>query len=650
MCKKKISRPRKYPPWFSKSIIYDIKNKSKLLKQYNRTKDNNTYNEFKSLRSKIKKDVKIAYRNFLNNIQNNIHEDPQKFWSYVKGKRNIISSPDSVTFENTDFNQPADIANAFAMFFESNFSTSSTITPDVNDCAVNNTFALDFISENDVYEVLRRIKPKLTSGPDGIPAFFLRDCALVLACPLMKIFNLCLKSKKFPDMWKLSRVCPVFKKGDKNLVINYRPITIICNFSKAFEMILHKIIYANTSSLISIHQHGFMQGRSTTTNLFCITQYISEYVDAGRQVDVIYTDFSKAFDRLDHGILLCKLRRFGFSDKLLDLFASYLQDRRQYVEYRGFKSDQFLATSGVPQGSILGPLLFVIFINDLVDRIDVNCLLYADDLKIYCVINSIDDSHNLQHNLNEIDYWCMNNNLPLNVQKCNVVSYTKKNNPFVFNYKLDDTSLNRVNEFKDLGVIFDSKVSFNQHINATVLSCYKSLGFVIRNSRGFNDVSVLFLLFNTFVLSKLEYASIIWNPGYQTYSCSLEGIQRKFLKFVSFTLDGSYPTVGTPHQELLSRHNVLSLDSRRKMHSLIFLYKIIYSKLDCPTILGQLNFNIPAIATRHTDTFYLSTTRTNLLKFSPLYSMCNTYHCVQDNLDIFNSSISLIKKLFFCIQ
>lgn len=643
---KKISRPCKYPPWFSRSIIHDIKSKDKLLREYNRTKDNNTHNNFKTLRAKIKRDISIAYKIFLNDVQINIHSDPKKFWSYVNGKKCVNTLPDTMIFEGNDFNKPADIANAFAVFFKSSFSTSNMTIPDVN-VNINNTFSLEHVSESDVMGVLKQIKPKFTAGPDGIPAFILRDCAVVLAYPLMKIFNLCLNSRIFPDRWKLSRICPVFKKGDKNLVINHRPITIICNFSKVFEMLLHRNIYENTRGLISNYQHGFMQGRSTTTNLFCITQYISESVDSGGQVDVIYTDFSKAFDRLDHSILLFKLKQYGFSDKLADLFTSYLHCRRQYVEYRGFRSDEFIATSGVPQGSILGPLLFVIFINDIVDVIDVNCLLYADDLKLYCDIESVGDSVKLQDNVNKIDNWCTQNNLPLNVQKCNVMSYTKKNDPFLFNYKLNYTSLNRVTEFKDLGVIFDSRLSFNQHINAIVLASNRSLGFVMRHSRGFNDISILLLLFNTFVLSKLEYASIIWNPGYQTFSNSLEGIQRKFLKFASFRLDGVYPPVGVPHHDLLSRHNVLSLSRRREMHSLIFLLKIIHSKLDCPLILCQLNFNIPTIVTRRTNTFYLPTPRTNLLKFSPLFCLCTIYHSVQDNLDIFHCNIHSIKKFFF---
>lgn len=451
-------------------------------------------------------------------------------------------------------------------------------------------------------------------------------------------------------MWKISRICPVFKKGDKNYVINHRPITIICNFSKAFEVVLHKIIYANTRRLISDSQHGFMQGRSTTTNLFCITQYISESLDSGGQVDVIYTDFSKAFDRLDHGILLCKLRQFGFSDKLSDLLASYLHCRRQYVEYRGFRSDEFIASSGVPQGSILGPLLFVIFINDIVSMLDVDCLLYADDLKLYSDINSFEDCLKLQMNLDRINNWCITNNLPLNVQKCHVLSFTRRNEQLHYDYTLNNTSLNRVIEFKDLGVIFDSKLSFNQHILSVVLASYKSLGFVIRNSQGFNDISVLFLLFNTFVLSKLEYASIIWNPGYQTYRHSLENIQRKFLKYVSFRADGVYPAVGADQDQLLARYDVLSLSNRRDMHSLIFLFKIIHNKLNCPSILSQLNFNVPLVTTRHTNTFYLLTPRTNLLKFSPLFCLCSIYHRVQHNLDIFYCTINCIKKLFLNAQ
>lgn len=643
---KSVSRPRKYPPWYTNNIILDIKKKAILWRDYKKHNNLNTYNDFKLIRAKIKNDVNTSYKNYLNRLQNNIKSNAKQFWTYVNSKRNNSSIPDYVKYNDLECRNPLDIVNAFASFFKTAFtSNDSNVNTDGVEYSTN-FLHINVFNEDNVLKALLKLKPKFTKGPDDIPAFIIRDCAYAFVYPLTIIFNLCLKTGVFPDRWKLSRVCPIFKKGDKLNVENYRPITIICNFAKVFEISLYDGIYNNIRGQISSYQHGFVKSRSTVTNLFSVTQFISEAIDAGKQVDVIYTDFSKAFDRLDHGILLHKLKLFGFSDLLISLLSSFLSGRNQFVEYRGFKSDQYLVTSGVPQGSILGPLLFILFINDIVSCIDVNCLLYADDMKLFCSIETDDDCALLQNNLNSVNDWCLLNNLPLNISKCNVVSFSRKNQPLKFNYRLNNTFLNRLDECTDLGVLFDSKLNFNKHIENIVLSSYKNLGFVIRNSNGFDDIQLLNSLYNAFVKSKLEYASLIWNPGYIKYCNSIENVQRRYLKFVSYKIDNVYPVIGVQHEQLLNRFHFLSLHDRRKLCSLLFLHKLIHNLIDCPNILSMLNFHAPTFETRNHKTFYLCTPRTNALKFSPLYFMCETYMSIQDQLDIFHSNITYIKSIF----
>ena len=199
----------------------------------------------------------------------------------------------------------------------------------------------------------------------------------------------------------------------------------------------------------------------------------------------------------------------------------------------------------------------------------------------------------------------------------------------------------------DLGVLFDSKLSFNFHVNEIIKTSYKNLGFITRNSREFTDIGGLMLLFNALVKSKLEYASIVWQPGYNIYTDSLENIQRRFLKFLSYKLDGVYPPIGIPHRQLLDRFSVPSLCERRTVHSLIFLSKLIMNKVDCPQIIEQLAFNIPRIEGRFSKTFYLAVPRTNTLKFSPLYTMCENCNNLQDSIDIFNCSYNSLKNKLY---
>ncbi|RYA69761.1 reverse transcriptase family protein, partial [Enterobacter cloacae complex sp. 2DZ2F20B] len=222
------------------------------------------------------------------------------------------------------------------------------------------------------------------------------------------------------------------------MIENYRPISLICNFAKIFETILHKFISFNIRSLITVSQHGFVNGRSTTSNLCEFTQFVADNLDAKRQVDVAYTDFSKAFDKLDHGLLHVKLRNFGFSSALFDLISSYLSNRVQVVNYNGYESSKTVVSSGVPQGSILGPLFFVIYINDVVRDIKSNVLMYADDLKIFREVNSFEDCLSLQNDLHTFHNWSNSNLLPVNYAKCYIMSFTNKTSLISYGYTLNN--------------------------------------------------------------------------------------------------------------------------------------------------------------------------------------------------------------------
>ena len=383
------------------------------------------------------------------------------------------------------------------------------------------------------------------------------------------------------------------------------------------------------------------------TNLFIVTQFISDHLDRASQVDVIYTDWSKAFDRLNHQILLGKLIRFGFSRSLVSLFGSLLSGRQQFVENRGVRSPCSPVCSGVPQGSIFGPLLFNIFINDLTDKLSVRHLLYADDLKLFCSVTSPADCMLLQRNLDNILYdWTNENDLPLNVSKCNILSFYRIKQPILHSYTVDGTALSRVDRFSDLGVIFDTQLSFVPHIETLVSGCCKSMGFIIRNG-GYFSPKVLLKLFNTFVRSRMEYASVIWSPCYEVHVGQLETVLRKFLKYLSFRCDGIYPEIGYPQEALLERFETSSLRQRRMYHSVVFLYKVVNYLIHCLSISQQLVFNTPRSGARNQTVFYLPLAHTRAQQWSPLYTMCRNYACVQHKVDLFSDQLSRIKSVFF---
>jgi hypothetical protein len=243
-----------YPPWFNSSIIKNIKRKWQIWRQYKINNNPVTCQIFKTIRSQIKHDINQAYKVYIDSIEGSIRTDPKKIWSHVNSIKNSKGVPGRMSYLNNQFQDPNDIVNAFADFFQQCYTASGVFTGrDVIHSDTNNVNT-PFISESDVTSALKKLKPKLTAGPDNIPAFLLKDCASVLAYPLQLVFNLALKTCKFPEIWKLSSISPIFKKGNRTQVENYRPISLICNFSKVFESILYDTPNFNTASLVVVLQ------------------------------------------------------------------------------------------------------------------------------------------------------------------------------------------------------------------------------------------------------------------------------------------------------------------------------------------------------------------------------------------------------------
>jgi hypothetical protein len=286
----------------------------------------------------------------------------------------------------------------------------------------------------------------------------------------------------------------------------------------------------------------------------------------------------------------------------------------------------------------LGPLFFNIFINDLVDDLDVPHLLFADDMKIYLTIDSIDEVLRLQGCIEEISRRCKLNKLVLNHLKCSIVSFTRKTKPLLFDYKINGSILTRRESIRDLGVIFDSKLSFGEHIAGTA---FRALGFVLRAGREFSDVATLKLLYITYVRSRLEYASLVWSPIYDVHSSLLERVQSRFLKNVVFMLNGAYPPRGCPQGLLLGEVGLQSLLDRRMEHSVIFLFKLFRGLQECPHVLERISLRVSRLGSRVRSVLYIGQRHTDIGLKSPVTRMLRNYH-----IDIFCYSISQIKKFF----
>lgn len=638
---KKIKRNRRYPTYYTKEIIDNIRIKENARKKYLRFRGQNYYEKFNSLRRLVKNQINNAYSQYIERIESSIKSDPKTFWSFINTKKNLTRIPGSVYNNGTHYSNAQEIVDGFGSFFHDVYVDS---TPNINNefASCSDSIDFSFVDATDIVDAGRKLNSKLTSGADGIPSFIVRDCIGALADPLQHVYNLILKTSYFPAVWKVAKVIPIHKKGDTSQVSNYRPISLLCNFSKIFEIILYSKLFPYVRNQIACEQHGFVNGRSCVTNLAVLSNNICTGLDGLGQVDVVYTDFQKAFDRINHFILLSKLEALGLSDGLVSLFRSYLFDRSFFVQYEGFGSSVFNVTSGVPQGSNLGPFLFNIFINDLITTLPCSKLAYADDLKLFASVDGEEDCVNLQVCLNTLHSWCNKNMLYLNIEKCNVVSFYRIKQPILYEYVVDGKTLNRVNEIKDLGMVFDSRFTFVPHIEHVSSAAVKTLGFIIRNSKYFLNEFTFKLLYFTFVRSKLEYGAMIWNPIYECHVSTIESVQRKFLKYVTFRLDGSYPPRGIEHCQYLQRFHIESLSVRRKMLGVKFLYSLLHNVIDCPSLLARIQFRVPRLAGRCDSTFHLGRARSNILMQCPLYFMCSVFNNISSTCDINGDRLSRI--------
>ena len=281
-----------------------------------------------------------------------------------------------------------------------------------------------------VLTFLKQLDMNKATGSDGIPVRLLKETADQIAPSLTMLFKKSLRLGIFPGDWKLANIVPIFKRGKRDSVENYRPISLLSAISKVLERFVLASLRDYISHLISRNQHGFLAGRSCVTQLISVLHYIGGQLDAGKQINIIYLDTSKAFDKVGHTNLLGRLQQYGISGKRHDWFRSYLQGRKQQITVVGATSQELPVTSGVPQGSLPGPILFLLFVDDLPNTVKISRVAcYADDTKIFKSIDSITDCNALQSDLNDLVSWSESSGLIFNQSKCKFLCITRKKSP-----------------------------------------------------------------------------------------------------------------------------------------------------------------------------------------------------------------------------
>lgn len=520
-------RKHKISPWMTDGLLKSINTKNKLYKILIQTDleaellINRLKEEYKVYRAKLRKSIREAKKRYFVRIFNIYRSDLKKTWSIIN--KNLKSSNCRPTHEfeidGITVTDPDSIANKFNEYFV-NIGTSLAEQIHSTNCftdylpiPTNSRFEFKRVKEDDILNIINKLKNKSSYGHDCISNKLLKLAKDHIIKPLTLIINQSLRTGIFPGDLKISKVKPLFKNGNSHMLSNYRPISLLPSISKIFEYVLfHQLSdYMSNNNLLCQEQFGFRSGFSTELAALRLTDHIIKEMDSNNVPISIYIDLSKAFDTLDHDILISKLRHNGVLGIEQTLFQNYLSDRYQYVEFNNAISSKRLITTGVPQGSILGPLLFLIYINDLPLVSDLfNMLMYADDTTLYCNINQETSDVVINSELEKVTTWLSSNKLSLNIKKSKfMVFHTAQrhvNYPLI---QINNCNIERVTNFNFLGLILSADLKWNLHVDHICRKICKVIGITYR-LRDIYPPDVLLLLYNTLILPHLNYCLIIW--------------------------------------------------------------------------------------------------------------------------------------------
>uniref|UniRef100_A0A8C5LT35 Reverse transcriptase domain-containing protein n=1 Tax=Leptobrachium leishanense TaxID=445787 RepID=A0A8C5LT35_9ANUR len=421
----------------------------------------------------------------------------------------------------------------------------------------------DWLTQDKVLHKLNNVNVNKAPGPDGIHPRVLRELCVEICKPLFLIFQDSFLSGIVPEDWRKADVVPIFKKGLKFVPGNYRPVSLTSVAGKVFEGLLQEFI--GRYNVIGKNQHGFMKHRSCQTNLITFYEEVSRSIDQGVAVDVIYLNFAKAFDTVPHKRLLFKLRKNGLDENTCSWIENWLKDRVQRVVINGTFSRWTPVVSGVPQGSVIGPILFNLFINDLEIGIESHVSVFSDDTKLGKVIQCEQDVTSLQRDLDRLGDWALKWQMKFNLDKCKVMHFGVKNTQAI--YTLNGTELGKSKQEKDLGIIIDFKLSNNVQCQTAAAKASKVLACIKRGVHS-RDENIILPLYKSMVRPHLEYAVQFWAPVLKKDIISLEKVQRRATKLIR-------GMEGLSYEERLTSLNLFSLEKRHLRGDLITLYKYI---------------------------------------------------------------------------
>ena len=504
-----------------------------------------------------------------------IRKNPKYFYAYARSKATIKTTVGPFVIDKRQIDNPKEKAETLRKQFESVFirdNDEMSVEEDLPNVPLMSNITF---SEEDIVNSIKELRPHAAAGPDEVPAVLLKNCIASLKMPIKLLWETSLQKGEIPKILKSGLISPIYKGGDRSLPQNYRPVSLTSHITKIFEKIVVKYIneFLTSNNLFNENQHGFRNGRSCLSQLLAHQNLIIEGLEDGWDVDVIYLDFAKAFDKVHHGILIRKIKEIGIRGKVLNWLKAFLSNRVQNISVEGTLSEESHVISGVPQGTVLGPLLFLIHISDINKEVrNSRVSSFADDTRILKIIKEPSDRSILQEDLNVVYDWSKNNKMQFNDSKFEMIRYTLRGEQTTSPYLApDSTIIEQKSQIKDLGVSLNNDVTFSGNICEKVSCAKRKTGWILRTFTSRDKVTMLTLL-KSLVIPQVEYCCQLWNPNKISEIQSIEYIQKSFTKKITGMNDKNY-------WERLKALNLYSLERRRERYIVIYVWKIVNGKV-----------------------------------------------------------------------
>ena len=571
-------------PWYDSEIRKVSRKRDRLKRKINKAGNQNFLTRYKFLRNKVNNLNKHAKERFYNNLELSISDfhsnDKKQFWKivrhFVKSNNNSSSIPPLNSFSVTgqdnycfSLEEKADLLNRY-------FTSISTVNDDnaslpAFEYKCQNRLSRIVCTSNEMVILVGLLNPNKATGPDEIINKTLKAVAKEISIPLNILFNRSFMEGKFSDIWKISNVIPLPKKGDSSDPSNFRPVSVLNNIPKIQERIVFKHIYnfLMENDLLYKYQSGFLPNHSTTNQLIDIYHHICQTYDNNQFSFMVFCDVSKAFDRVWHKGLIFKLKQLGLEGELLQWVSDYLSDRKLKVVITNCSSSLRSVNAGVPQGSVLGPLLFLVYINDISESLLSLTRLFADDSSLFYSATNINDIEGIiNHDLRILVRWAAKWLINFNPLKTEGILFTLRLLEHLPNITFDGTPIRFVEEHKHLGLTLSSNGQWHSHIDNITTSASKVLGIMRKLKFSFSRTA-LSQIFLSYILPILEYSCIVWDGCTTQNTNSLQRIQNEAARLVtgltrSVSLENLYRECGW-----------VSLEERRKQQKLILMYKSV---------------------------------------------------------------------------